>query len=214
MLSAPCPATLRPLLRPPEIGLALAVAAGACAVPRPPPPVEIPEAAAPVPEAPPPAAPVVAARWFSRKSRNLWGPTLPEGTLALLGGRRVLVTKEGARFEAVQAPEPLIDLTVVPAGGGVMRVVGVGRRGAYRFDELLGPGTPIARGPRRWSASTRSPGSPRCGPSGSGRRADFVDVETGRPMPGPAGLPRPGRSGWCSAPSGRAQASSRRSGRW
>ena len=174
---------------PVSFAATLALSASACTADAPPPPVEIPIAppattAAPA-EQPPEIAP---ARWFLRRSRTLWGPTIGGSTLVLLGGRRALVTGDDVRFETAQAPEPLIDLTVVPGAGGARRVVTVGERGAYRLDDPLGPAVPIARGTARVIGVDTYPGLAAVWTDGGGTKA-FIDAETGRAVPTPPGLP-------------------------
>src|SRR5689334_302104 len=54
-------------------------------------PIEIPVAVpAPSVEATRTAPESAPARWFRRRGRNLWGPTIGDATLVLLGGRRAL----------------------------------------------------------------------------------------------------------------------------
>ena len=94
------------------------------------------------------------------------------------------------RFETAQAPDLLVDLAVVPVAGGGLRVVGVGERGAYRFDNPLGPAVPIARGTkaRKIGGVDAYPGVAAVWTEHGGE-SDFIDVETGRWAPVPRGLP-------------------------
>ncbi|WP_437671074.1 hypothetical protein [Sorangium sp. So ce131] len=148
------------------------------------------ERRAPAPPAgspPPDAAP---ARWIDASGATAVGPRVAGGTIALLGGRRVLVADDGAvRPETAPCPEPLLELAVVPAAAGA-RLVGRGVHGVYRFDDPLGTPALLARseteilriggGPSAvavWDASSDLP--------------SFLDVDTGQPraLPGLPALP-------------------------
>ncbi|WP_129351489.1 hypothetical protein [Sorangium cellulosum] len=150
------------------------------------------ERRAPAPDAGPPttAAAVAPARWVDASGATAIGPDVPGGTLALVGGRRVLVASDGAvRPETAPCPEPLLELALVPTVAGA-RVVGRGTRGVYRFDDPLGAPVLLARsgtellriggGPSVvavWDASAELP--------------SFLDVDTGQPrtLPGLPALP-------------------------
>ncbi len=138
----------------------------------------------------PPAAPPAAARWVESGGATLIGPTVSEGTLVLLGGRRALVARDGSlRNEAVAAPEPLLELLSIPAAeGAASHLVGRGAHGLYRFDDPLGAAVTLARSDAELARVGSLPGVlavwtilsdlPR-----------FLDVATGRPR-ALAGLPR------------------------
>jgi hypothetical protein len=99
---------------PLSLAATLVLSASACAD-APPPPVEVPIAAPPPATAAPADPPEsVPARWFLRRSRNFWGPTIGGSTLVLIGGRRALVTGDDVRFETAQAPDPFAFLTLRP----------------------------------------------------------------------------------------------------
>src|SRR5690349_16675592 len=95
-------------------------ALASCSSPPPPPPqitVKPPQVAV-APDAPllPPA------RWVDSSGSTQIGPVLPGGTLVLLGGRRALVTKDGAtRVETAPAPEGLVEVIEVPDAKGDLR---------------------------------------------------------------------------------------------
>src|SRR5262249_4790193 len=117
------------------------------------------------------------------------GPSLPEGTLVLLSGRRALVDKEGA-MHAEKAPsaEDLQEIIEVPTASG-QRLIARGRDTLYRLDDPLGALTPLVRLDTNTSRPGPGPGVVAVWPS----RSDlppFLDVETGKPKP-LAGLPEP-----------------------
>ncbi|WP_437792711.1 hypothetical protein [Sorangium sp. So ce693] len=164
---------------------ALALARCGGAPPRPAPQ----ERGAPAAALPPPPAPVPA-RWVDASGATAIGPRVAGGTIALVGGQRVLVGADGvARQETAACPEPLIELVLVPSGTGP-RLVGRGVRGVYRFDDPLGAPAVLARsetdlqriggGPAVvavWDAISDVP--------------IFLDIETGQPrtLPGLPALP-------------------------
>ncbi|WP_437903346.1 hypothetical protein WME95_33045 [Sorangium sp. So ce327] len=164
---------------------ALALARCGGAPPRPAPQ----ERGAPAAARPPPPAPVPA-RWVDASGATAIGPRVAGGTLALVGGQRVLVGADGAaRPESAACPEPLIELVLVPSATGP-RLVGRGVHGVYRFDDPLGAPAVLARseadlqriggGPAVvavWDAIADSP--------------IFLDIETGQPrtLPGLPALP-------------------------
>ncbi|WP_437586682.1 hypothetical protein [Sorangium sp. So ce1000] len=164
---------------------ALALAGCGGAPPRPAPQ----ERRAPTAALPPPPAPVPA-RWVDASGATAIGPRVAGGTIALVGGQRVLVGADGAaRAETGACPEPLIELVLVPSATGP-RLVGRGVHGVYRFDDPLGAPAILARseadlqriggGPAVvavWDAISDSP--------------SFLDIETGQPraLPGLPALP-------------------------
>ncbi|WP_437935022.1 hypothetical protein [Sorangium sp. So ce341] len=166
---------------------ALALARCGGAPPRPAPQ----EGRAPAPAHPAPPAPeLLRARWVDASGATAVGPRVAGGTMALLGGRRVLVGSDGAaRPETSPCPEPLIELALVPSAAGP-RLVGRGVHGVYRFDDPLGAPAILARsetellriggGPAVvavWDAASDLP--------------SFLDIETGQPraLPGLPALP-------------------------
>ncbi|UQA59985.1 hypothetical protein [Polyangium aurulentum] len=112
---------------------------GACAQSNAPPPKPTPaahpeDAAAPLP---------ARARWVRSGGATRIGPSLPQGTMVLLGGRRALVHPDGSVTpERVPTPEPLYDIVLVPAPGGD-RLIGHGKHTVYRFDDPLGAPTAL-----------------------------------------------------------------------
>ncbi|MEO5725970.1 MAG: hypothetical protein ABI134_14835, partial [Byssovorax sp.] len=100
-------------------------------------------------DAPPsPPESVLAARWVESGGATLVGPSVGDGTLVLLGGRRALVGRDGSlRNETVPSPEPLLEILSIPAAesGAPSRLVGRGRSGLYRFDDPLGAPVTLAQ---------------------------------------------------------------------
>jgi len=142
----PGPPRRRPQRRGPVLllqsALAVALLCAACGPTPQPAPLTPPTPPRPAPPQPDPPLP---ARWIETTWRGDLGPTLPDGTLVLLGGRRALLTPDGSlRSETTPAPELLSTLIAVPTPSG-LRVVGRGWRGIYRFDDPLGPATLLAR---------------------------------------------------------------------
>ena len=143
-----------------------------------------------LPTLPPPRSPLPA-RWVESGGVTVIGPTLPGGTLVLLGGRRALVRADGTlATERAPAPEPLMEIVEVPSRTATRpRLVGRGAHGVYRFDDPLGPPLSLARseavlghlgaGPGVVAVWTERSDLPR-----------FLDVETGREERPPA-LPEP-----------------------
>jgi hypothetical protein len=128
------------------------------------------------------------ARWVDSSGSTLIGPTLPSGTLVLLGGRRALVAKDGTTtVETAPTPEGLIAIIEVPNVGGKRRLIGHGPHTIYRFDDPLGAPTALARsevlidhiggGPGLVAVWDYQSYAPR-----------FIDVDTGQPKT-LAGLP-------------------------
>lgn len=150
-------------------------------------------AEAPEAPPPPPPAPLPAARWVESGGATLVGPTVGDGTLVLLGGRRALVGRDGSlRNEAAPCPEPLLELVEVPAaaGGAASRLVGRGAHGVYRFDDPLGAPVALARSAPELARLGALPGLVAVWTT----RSDlprFLDVATGRPreLGGLPGLP-------------------------
>lgn len=150
----------------------------ACPPPPPPPPmkVEAPPTQPPEP-APPPLAP---SRWMETKGNTLIGPELPEGTLVLVGGRRVLVAKDGtAKPETVPSPEGLNGFAEVVTSSGARKVVAFSEHAVYRLDDVLGEPRTLARVDGEiWKISS-GPGVVAIWDFDSDV-ARFVDVETGQ----------------------------------
>jgi hypothetical protein len=163
------------------MGLASALLAStaACSSPPPAPPQ--------VAVTPPPvvslaeAPPLPPARWIDSSGSTIKGPALPGGTLVLLGGRRVLVAKDGStKVETVPTPEGLLSIIEVPSASGQRRLIGHGPHTIYRFDDPLGAPIALARSDVLVDHIGAGPGlvavwdyqslSPR-----------FIDVETGQP---------------------------------
>nr|AYM52563.1 hypothetical protein [Aetherobacter rufus] len=169
--------------------LIAALIASGCAGAKPPPsPLVIEKAEAP----PAPPAPALAARWVESGGATLVGPSVGDGTLVLLGGRRALVSRDGSlRNETVPSPEPLLELLSIPAAesGAPSRLVGRGKLGLYRFDDPLGAPVTLARTGNALARIGALPGVVAVWTA----RSDlpyFLDVTTGRERDLP-GLPRP-----------------------
>jgi hypothetical protein len=154
-------------------------------------------AGAPPPPPPPPGAstspaavilpPPLAARWVESGGGTLVGPSLPGGTLVLLGGRRALVHADGSlETETVPAPEPLAELVEVPSAAGP-RLAGRGLHDVYRFDDPLGAPRVLARSRDPLARLGAGPGVVAVWTGGS-ELPRFLDVETGREQK-LAGLP-------------------------
>ena len=113
----------------------------------PPPPPPQPKVAAPTPsqtEAPPP--PLAPSRWTESRGATLVGPQLADGTLCLIGGRRVLVAKDGtAKAETVRSPEGLVGISEVVTASGARKVVAYSEHAVYRLDDVLGEPKTLAR---------------------------------------------------------------------
>lgn len=121
------------------------------------------------------------ARWIDSSGATLKGPSIPGGTLVLLGGRRALVAKDGTtKVETAPTPEGLLSIIEVPTASGQRRLVGHGAHTIYRFDDPLGAPVSLARSDVLIDHIGAGPGlvavwdyqsfSPR-----------FIDVETGQP---------------------------------
>ncbi len=142
----------------------------------------------------PPSPPegVLAARWVESGGATLVGPSVSDGTLVLLGGRRALVGRDGSlRNETAPSPEPLLELLSIPAAesGAPSRLVGRGRSGLYRFDDPLGAPVTLAQAGSALARIGALPGVVAVWTA----RSDlpyFLDVTTGRERELP-GLPRP-----------------------
>jgi hypothetical protein len=144
----PCaPMTQGPAFRFARLRLAVPFAALFLTACPPPPPPPAPKVETPPPVANEPAPPPLApSRWMESKGNTLVGPTLAEGTLVLLGGRRVLVGKDGtAKSETVAAPEGLLGFTEVTNGAGARKVIAYSEHAVYRLDDLLGEPKTLAR---------------------------------------------------------------------
>ncbi|WP_437500902.1 hypothetical protein [Sorangium sp. So ce1099] len=139
--------------------------------------------------APPPPEPL-RARWVDASGATAIGPRVPGGTIALLGGRRVLVASDGAaRPETAPCPEPLLELALVPSAAGA-RLVGRGTHGVYRFDDPLGAPALLARSETELLRIGGGPAVVAVWDAASDLPA-FLDVETGQPraLPGLPALP-------------------------
>ncbi len=116
----------------------------ACPPPPPPPPPKVAPPTPTVTEAPPP--PLAPSRWIESKGSTLIGPQIADGTLCLVGGRRVLVAKDGsAKTETVRSPEGLVGLTEVVTASGARKVVAFSEHAVYRLDDVLGEPKTLAR---------------------------------------------------------------------
>ncbi len=74
------------------------------------------------------------------------GPLTAAGRLALFRGRRMMVAEGGAtRAEVVPAPQPILQLVLVPTAKGEL-LVGRTKDGLLRFEDPLGAGSWIAAG--------------------------------------------------------------------
>lgn len=172
----------------PQAALLAALVASGCAGATPTPvvhPVEVAEA----PLVPPP--PPLAARWVESGGATLIGPSLGDGTLVLLGGRRALVSRDGSlRNETAPSPEPLLELIEIPAGEGAGpgRIVGRGEHDLYRFDDPLGAPVALARAGAEIARIGALPGLVAVWTQVSDLPR-FLDVATGRPRELP-GLPK------------------------
>nr|AYM52626.1 hypothetical protein [Aetherobacter sp.] len=169
--------------------LIAALFASGCAGAKPPPlPPAIKDLDAPLVA----ADPVPPARWVESGGATLIGPSVGDGTLVLLGGRRALVQRDGSiRNETVPSPEPLLELLEVPsaASGAKGSIVGRGKFGLYRFDDPLGAAVTLARGGGALARIGALPGVLAAWTT----RSDlpyFLDVTTGRERALP-GLPGP-----------------------
>jgi hypothetical protein len=150
----------------------------ACPPPPPPPPPKVEAAPAETAEpAPPPLSP---SRWLEAKGQTVVGPELPEGTLVLVGGRRVLVAKDGtAKAETAPAPEGLSGFAEVVGANGARKVIAYSEHGVYRLDDLLGEPKTLARVDGEiWKVSS-GPGVVAIWDFDSDV-ARFIDVETGQ----------------------------------
>jgi hypothetical protein len=167
----------------------LAALLGAACSSAPPPPPIVARAPEPTPPSAPPPPPLAPARWVDSGGATVIGPVVGEDTWVLLGGRRALVSKDGAvKTELRACPEPLFELAEVPSARGT-RLVGRGHHGLYRFDDPLGAPTPLAHSEGELARLGAAPGVLAFWTT----RSDlprFVDVETGAPVP-LAGLPEP-----------------------
>ncbi|MEZ4298844.1 MAG: hypothetical protein R3B70_28090 [Polyangiaceae bacterium] len=150
----------------------------ACPAPPPPPPPHI-EAPPPQPvEAPPP--PLAAARWVDAKGSTSIGPELPEGTLLLVGGRRVLVAKDGtAKLETVPSPEKLVGVAQVVSASGEPKLVAYSEHAVYRLDDVLGEPKTLARADGEVWRVSAGPGVVAVWDFDSDV-ARFIDVDSGQ----------------------------------
>ncbi|WP_437752953.1 hypothetical protein [Sorangium sp. So ce1389] len=148
------------------------------------------EGRAPAGTPPPPSPEALRARWVDASGATAIGPRVPGGTIALLGGRRVLVASDGAaRPETAPCPEPLLELALVPSAAGA-RLVGRGVHGVYRFDDPLGAPALLARSETELLRIGGGPAVVAVWDAASDLPA-FLDVETGQPraLPGLPALP-------------------------
>lgn len=150
----------------------------ACPPPPPPPPAKVTAPPVEVPEAAPP--PLAPARWLETKGATLVGPELPEGTLVLTGGRRVLVAKDGStKAETAPAPEGLNGFTEVVTAGGARKLIAYSDHAVYRLDDPLGEPKTLAHADGEiWKVSA-GPGVVAIWDFDSDV-ARFVDVESGQ----------------------------------
>jgi hypothetical protein len=115
------------------------------------------------------------------------GPSVAQGTLVLVSGRRALIDPQGAMLvEKVPSPEPLEELLLVPTAAG-LRLIGLSPQALYRIDDPLGAPTLLARTRDRIRRAGAGPGFVAMWTSGY-ERPIFVDVETGKTR-AVAGLP-------------------------
>lgn len=150
----------------------------ACPPPPPPPPPKVAPPTPTVTEAPPP--PLAPSRWLESKGNTLIGPTLAEGTLVLLGGRRVLVGKDGtAKAETAHAPEGLVGLTEVVTASGARKVIAFSEHAVYRLDDVLGEPKTLARADGEVWKISAGPGVVAVWDFDSDVPR-FIDVETGQ----------------------------------
>jgi hypothetical protein len=126
---------------------------------------------------------VAAARWIQSGGATAVGPRVSSGTLVLLGGRRAIVSDDGAvRSETAPCPEPLLELAHVPAPNGERRLVGRGVHGIFRFDDPLGAPTTLARSEVELRSLGVGPGLIAVWDLQS-ELPRFLDLETGQPKP-------------------------------
>jgi hypothetical protein len=128
-----------------------------------------------------PSAPLplpLAARWVDSTGTTLVGPSVANGTLLLLGGRRAVLHADGS-LETEKAPtaEPLAEIVEVPSAGKRV-LVARGERGVYRFDDPLGPPVGLALSDQPLARIGAAPGMVALWRAGS-ELPRFVDVEQG-----------------------------------
>lgn len=157
------------------------------------PPASTPQVSIKAPPASPSSepSPLTPARWVDSSGSTAIGPTLPGGTLVLLGGRRALIAKDGStRVETSPCPEGLFEIIQVPTERGETRLIGRGARGIYRFDDPLGAPVALARSESRIDHIGAGPGLIAVWDFQS-YQPRFIDVETGqlKPFPGLPALP-------------------------
>jgi hypothetical protein len=117
------------------------------------------------------------------------GPTLAEGQIVLIGGRRALVAKDGSvKTETAPTPEPLLDLVAVPTAQG-MKLVGFDGHHVHRFDDPLGAPITLAHTDETITRLGAGPGRVAVWLDRS-ELPMMLDVATGAPKP-LAGLPAP-----------------------
>ena len=158
----------------------LATGSAACSGTPAPPPTALP-AHVDVTPAPAPPPVISAARWVRGGGATTLGPLVPAGQLVLLGGRRALVAKDGSvKVETAPAPEPILELALVPIGPGERRIVGRGAHGIYRFDDPLGAPALLARSEVELKGLGSGPGLVAVWDTQS-ELPRFLDLETGKP---------------------------------
>lgn len=150
----------------------------------PPPPPPQPKVETPPPEpTEPPPPPLAPARWLSTSGATVIGPEIAEGTVVLLGGRRVLVAKDGtAKSETVPAPEGLLGITEVVTANGARKLVAYSQHAVYRLDDVLGEPKTLARSDAEVWRISSGPGVVVVWDFDSDV-ARFIDVETGQLKP-------------------------------
>ena len=136
----------------------------------------------------PPLAPVALpapARWVESRGATAIGPTLPSGTLVLLGGRRAIVGADGAvQMEGAPAAEALDEIVEVPSASGASgtRLVAHGAHEVVRLDDPLGAPVRLARSELPIARIGAGPGVVAVW-TGQRDLPRFLDVATGKETP-------------------------------
>ena len=140
-----------------------------------------PRPAPPRSDAPPPAPVAVPApaRWVESGGATEIGPAVAGGTLVLLGGRRAIVSADGAvRIEAAPAAEALDEIVEVPSASGT-RLVAHGAHEVVRLDDPLGAPVRLARSELPIARIGAGPGVVAVW-TGRSDLPRFLDVGTGK----------------------------------